>query len=149
MTSGLTLALNVEQRGTAIARRRAKLQEIPARRQSPAASPWPALELSADPVGRRQLRCPPAALPDARCAAGIFDRSEISGLDARLAGLQRDRLRLDIGELRLAEINPGFTFGPPLLRGHYEQPSTSRGTPDADRRNPDSWRAILVAGRHP
>ncbi len=70
---------------------------------------------------------------DARGLAGIFDRSEISGLDARLAaGLQRDRLRLDIGELRLAEINPGFTFGPLLLRGYYEaavdQPTQGRLT---------------------
>ena len=58
---------------------------------------------------------------EARGLAGIFDRSEISGLDARLtARLQRDRLLLDISELRLAELNPGFTFGPLLLRGHYE-----------------------------
>ena len=38
----------------------------------------------------------------------------------------------DIGELRLAEINPGFTFGPLLLRGHYEaavdQPTQGRLT---------------------
>ncbi|MCX4194390.1 YdbH domain-containing protein, partial [Methylobacterium organophilum] len=65
--------------------------------------------------------------------AGIFDRSEISGLDARLtARLQRDRLRLNISELRLAELNPGFTFGPLLLRGHYEaaidQPAKGRLT---------------------
>ncbi|WP_444816195.1 intermembrane phospholipid transport protein YdbH family protein [Stutzerimonas frequens] len=142
---GLTLALNVEQHWNGPLHVGAKLQEIFLRAGNPLArslSAWPAaLELSSGRLsGEGKLTqpagggTPTASLTlDARGLAGIFDRSEISGLDARLAaGLQRDRLRLDIGELRLAEINPGFTFGPLLLRGHYEaavdQPTQGRLT---------------------
>ena len=142
---GLTLALNVEQHWNGPLHVGAKLQEIFLRAGNPLArslSAWPAaLELSSGRLsGEGKLALPTgggtptASLTlDARGLAGIFDRSEISGLDARLtAGLQRDRLRLDIGELRLAEINPGFTFGPLLLRGHYEaavdQPTQGRLT---------------------
>ncbi|RRW09266.1 YdbH domain-containing protein [Stutzerimonas stutzeri] len=143
--AGLTLALNVEQQWNGPLHVGAKLQEIFLRAGNPLArslSAWPAaLELSSGRLsGEGKLTLPAgggtptASLTlDARGLAGIFDRSEISGLDARLAaGLQRDRLRLDIGELRLAEINPGFTFGPLLLRGHYEaavdQPTQGRLT---------------------
>lgn len=141
---GLTLALNVEQHWNGPLHVGAKLQEIFLRAGNPLArslSAWPAaLELSSGRLsGEGKLALPAGGTPtasltlDARGLAGIFDRSEISGLDARLtAGLQRDRLRLDIGELRLAEINPGFTFGPLLLRGHYEaavgQPTQGRLT---------------------
>ncbi|HAV05426.1 MAG TPA: dicarboxylate transport, partial [Pseudomonas sp.] len=142
---GLTLALNVEQHWNGPLHVGAKLQEIFLRAGNPLArslSAWPAaLELSSGRLsGEGKLTqpagggTPTASLTlDARGLAGIFDRSEISGLDARLtAGLHRDRLRLDIGELRLAEINPGFTFGPLLLRGHYEaavdQPTQGRLT---------------------
>lgn len=142
---GLTLALNVEQHWNGPLHVGAKLQEIFLRAGNPLArslSAWPAaLELSSGRLsGEGKLALPAgggtptASLTlNARGLAGIFDRSEISGLDARLtAGLQRDRLRLDIGELRLAEINPGFTFGPLLLRGHYEaavgQPTQGRLT---------------------
>ncbi len=143
--AGLTMALNLEQRWNGPLQVGGKLQEIFLRAGNPIAgslAAWPAsLELSSGrlsgdgkltlPVGGGT---PTASLTlDARGLAGIFDRSEISGLDARLAaGLQRDRLRLDIGELRLAEINPGFTFGPLLLRGYYEaavdQPTQGRLT---------------------
>jgi len=142
---GLTLALNVEQHWNGPLHVGAKLQEIFLRAGNPLArslSAWPAaLELSSGRLsGEGKLTqpagggTPTASLTlDARGLAGIFDRSEISGLDASLAaGLQRDRLRLDIGELRLAVINPGFTFGPLLLRGHYEaavdQPTQGRLT---------------------
>jgi len=142
---GLTLALNVEQQWNGPLHVGAKLQEIFLRAGNPLArslSAWPAaLELSSGRLsGEGKLTLPAgggtptASLTlDARGLAGIFDRSEISGLDARLAaGLQRDRLRLDIGELRLAEINPGFTFGPLLLRGYYQaavdQPTQGRLT---------------------
>ncbi|MGN5580540.1 YdbH domain-containing protein [Stutzerimonas sp. Brlt_13] len=142
---GLTLALNVEQHWNGPLHVGAKLQEIFLRAGNPLARSlpaWPAaLELSSGRLsGEGKLTLPAgggtptASLTlDARGLAGIFDRSEISGLDARLAaGLHRDRLRLDIGELRLAEINPGFTFGPLLLRGHYEaavdQPTQGRLT---------------------
>ncbi|MDH0424235.1 YdbH domain-containing protein [Stutzerimonas stutzeri] len=131
--AGLTMALNLEQRWNGPLQVGGKLQEIFLRAGNPIAGSlvtWPAsLELSSGRLsGDGKLTLPagngkPTAnlTLEARGLAGIFDRSEISGLDARLAaGLQRDRLRLDIGELRLAEINPGFTFGPLLLRGHYE-----------------------------
>ncbi len=143
--AGLTMALNLEQRWNGPLQVGGKLQEIFLRAGNPIAgslAAWPAsLELSSGRLsGEGKLTLPagngkPTAnlTFEARGLAGIFDRSEISGLDARLtARLQRDRLRLDISELRLAELNPGFTFGPLLLRGHYEaaidQPAKGRLT---------------------
>ncbi|MUT69030.1 YdbH domain-containing protein [Stutzerimonas frequens] len=143
--AGLTMALNLEQRWNGPLQVGGKLQEIFLRAGNPIAgslAAWPAsLELSSGRLsGEGELTLPagngkPTAnlTFEARGLAGIFDRSEISGLDARVtARLQRDRLRLDISELRLAELNPGFTFGPLLLRGHYEaaidQPTKGRLT---------------------
>lgn len=143
--AGLTMALNLEQRWNGPLQVGGKLQDIFLRAGNPIAgslAAWPAsLELSSGRLsGEGELTLPagngkPTAnlTFEARGLAGIFDRSEISGLDARVtARLQRDRLRLDISELRLAELNPGFTFGPLLLRGHYEaaidQPTKGRLT---------------------
>ena len=143
--AGLTMALNLEQRWNGPLQVGGKLQEIFLRAGNPIAGSlvtWPAsLELSSGRLsGEGKLTLPagngkPTAnlTLEARGLAGIFDRSEISGLDARVtARLQRDRLRLDISELRLAELNPGFTFGPLLWRGHYEaaidQPAKGRLT---------------------
>ncbi|WP_394374724.1 YdbH domain-containing protein [Stutzerimonas frequens] len=143
--AGLTMALNLEQRWNGPLQVGGKLQDIFLRAGNPIAgslAAWPAsLELSSGRLsGEGELTLPagngkPTAnlTFEARGLAGIFDRSEISGLDARVtARLQRDRLRLDISELRLAELNPGFTFGPLLLRGHYEaaidQPAKGRLT---------------------
>ncbi|OYW95654.1 MAG: hypothetical protein B7Z23_02160, partial [Pseudomonadales bacterium 32-61-5] len=51
---------------------------------------------------------------------GIFDRTEISGLDSELKlNLQRNQLRLEIAELKVQQANPGFSFGPVQLRGDY------------------------------
>ncbi|MDC6663157.1 hypothetical protein N4Q66_26925, partial [Leclercia adecarboxylata] len=112
-----------------------KLQEIFLRAGNPIArsfTAWPAaLELNSGRLladGRFSLPTgngrPSANFTlEARGLAGIADRTEITGLDARLAAsLQRDRLQLDITELRLAQLNPGFTFGPLLLRGKYSAP---------------------------
>ncbi|QTF55616.1 YdbH domain-containing protein [Stutzerimonas frequens] len=143
--AGLTMALNLEQRWNGPLQVGGKLQEIFLRAGNPIAgslAAWPAsLELSSGRLsGDGKLTLPagngkPTAnlTLEARGLAGIFDRSEISGLDARLtAQLRRDRLRLDVSELRLVELNPGFTFGPLLLRGHYEaaidQPAKGRLT---------------------
>jgi hypothetical protein len=52
--------------------------------------------------------------------AGIYDRSELSGLDARLQlRLDQRQLYLDLTELRVAQIDPGMPIGPALLRGTY------------------------------
>lgn len=143
--AGLTMALNLEQRWNGPLQVGGKLQEIFLRAGNPIAGSlvtWPAsLELSSGRLSGEGKLTPPAGngkptanlTLEARGLAGIFDRSEISGLDARVtARLQRDRLRLDISELRLAELNPGFTFGPLLWRGHYEaaidQPAKGRLT---------------------
>lgn len=59
----------------------------------------------------------------ARGLGGIYDRTELSGLDAELAfALQRNELRLSISELTLREANPGFTFGPLRFKGEYVSP---------------------------
>lgn len=52
---------------------------------------------------------------------GIFDRTELTGLDANLAlSLQGDRLHLAAPELTLKQANPGISFGPLSFRGAYE-----------------------------
>jgi hypothetical protein len=53
--------------------------------------------------------------------AGIYDRSELSGLDTRLQlRLDQRQLHLDLTELRLEQVNPGMPIGPVLLRGTYK-----------------------------
>lgn len=52
--------------------------------------------------------------------AGIYDRSELSGLDARLQlRLDQRRLYLTLTELRVEQVNPGMPIGPVLLSGTY------------------------------
>ncbi|VXC82225.1 YdbH domain-containing protein [Pseudomonas sp. 9Ag] len=56
----------------------------------------------------------------AKGLGGIYDRTELSGLDAELSAvLRRNQLRLDVSELTLREANPGFTFGPLRFAGEY------------------------------
>lgn len=109
----------------------ARLPEIFLRAGNPLASTltdWPPLlELN---TGRLQAQAE-LALPangalaaeatlDARGLGGIYDRTELSGLDASLAlTLQGERLQLRIPELTLSQANPGFSFGPISLRGDY------------------------------
>ncbi|SFP09859.1 YdbH domain-containing protein [Pseudomonas borbori] len=53
--------------------------------------------------------------------AGIYDRSELSGLDTRLQlRLDQHQLHLELNELRLEQVNPGMPIGPALLRGSYK-----------------------------
>ncbi len=62
---------------------------------------------------------------------GIYDRSELRGLDARLtAQLRGQRLELQLPELRLASLNPGIPLGPLQLRADYQ---AELGTPLAGR----------------
>ncbi|MCQ4263453.1 dicarboxylate transport [Stutzerimonas stutzeri] len=133
--AGLTVTTNLNKPWNGALQVSGKLQEIFLRAGNPIArslTAWPAaLELNSGRLladGRFSLPTgngrPSASFTlEARGLAGIADRTEITGLDARLAAsLQRDRLQLDITELRLAQLNPGFTFGPLLLRGKYSAP---------------------------
>lgn len=52
---------------------------------------------------------------------GIYDRSELSGLDARLdAELHGEKLFIELPDLRLASLNPGVPLGPLQLRADYQ-----------------------------
>ncbi|WP_313086413.1 YdbH domain-containing protein [Pseudomonas sp.] len=54
---------------------------------------------------------------------GIYDRTEFGGLDAALSlRLQRDHLQLELTELSVREVNPGFTFGPLRFAGRFAAP---------------------------
>ena len=60
----------------------------------------------------------------AKGIGGIYDRTELNGLDAELSVvLQRDQLRLQIADLILREANPGFRFGPLRFNGEYTGPA--------------------------
>lgn len=92
---------------------------------------WPqALELSNGRIqGKTQLNLTASgpleatATVSAKGLGGIYDRTELSGLDAELsANVQRNQLRLDITELTLREANPGFTFGPLRFNGEFSGP---------------------------
>lgn len=70
----------------------------------PAASPLPELDLGIQLKG----------------LAGIYDRSELRGLDGRLrAQLRGDQLRVELPELSLEQLNPGVPIGPLQLQGSY------------------------------
>jgi hypothetical protein len=64
----------------------------------------------------------------AKGIGGIYDRTELSGLDAELSvALQRNQLRLEIAELTVREANPGLTFGPLRFVGEYAGPVDALG----------------------
>lgn len=92
---------------------------------------WPqVLELNNGRLqGKARIEVPPSgsiaasASLTAKGVGGIYDRTELSGLDAALSlSLQRDQLRLDLNELTVREVNPGFTFGPLRLVGEFIGP---------------------------
>ncbi|MCQ4311927.1 YdbH domain-containing protein [Pseudomonas stutzeri] len=130
--AGLTLPLTLTHNWTNGAiRLNAKLPELFLRAGNPLAATladWPpVLELN---TGRLQAQGqlevtadgPPTATATltAKGLGGIYDRTELSGLDASLGlALQRNQLRLDIQELTLQQANPGFTFGPLRFNGEY------------------------------
>lgn len=130
--AGLRLETRINRDAAGALRIAASLPEMFLRAGNPLAATladWPALlELN---TGRLQARgtldLPPAGTPTvsatatARSLGGIFDRTELSDLDASLAlRLQRNRLRLDIEELRLEQANVGLTFGPLQFRGDFQ-----------------------------
>lgn len=95
---------------------------------------WPPLlELNNGRLqGQAQLNLPGSgalaatAKLSAKGLGGIYDRTELSGLDATLsAALRRSQLQLDVTELTLREANPGFTFGPLRFAGEYAAPLTA------------------------
>ncbi|MWV14585.1 hypothetical protein F3I16_00890 [Pseudomonas sp. L-22-4S-12] len=52
--------------------------------------------------------------------AGIYDRSELTGLDGELKGqLRGDQLSLELPQLNLQQLNPGLSIGPLQLQGRY------------------------------
>ena len=130
--AGLALGLKlVHNWPRATTRLNANLPEIFLRAGNPLASTladWPPLlELNTGRLqAQGQLDLPAggplaaSATLDARGLGGIFDRTELSGLDTSLAlTLQGERLRLKVPELTLKQANPGITFGPLSFRGEY------------------------------
>ena len=133
--AGLTLpmALNYDL-AAGTARLDAALPELFLRAGNPLAATladWPrVLELNNGRLqGKAHIEVPASgplaasASLNAKGVGGIYDRTELSGLDAALSlVLQRDQLRLDVKELTVREVNPGFTFGPLHVVGEYLGP---------------------------
>ena len=130
--AGLRLETRINRDAAGALRIAATLPEIFLRAGNPlmaTLTDWPALlELN---TGRLQaqgaLDLPAGGTPTvnatltARSLGGIFDRTELNDLDARLAlRLQRNRLQLGIEELRLQQVNVGLEFGPLQFRGDYQ-----------------------------
>ncbi len=77
--------------------------------------------------------------------AGIWDRSALGGLNARLhASLDGERLRLRIPLLQVAEINPGLPIGPLQLEAEYR---ASLGAPLGGQLRIDLLETSLLKGR--
>lgn len=59
---------------------------------------------------------------------GIYDRTLLEGLDSQLElRLDPQRLQVNLGELRLAQANPGIPLGPVQLKGRYSAALQSPG----------------------
>jgi hypothetical protein len=133
--AGLSLPLALtHNRTTSATRLDLTLPEVFLRAGNPLAATladWPqVLELNNGRIqGQAQLTLPDSgplaatATFSARGLGGIYDRTELSGLDAELsAAVQNDQLTLDLSELTLREVNPGFTFGPLRFVGGFTGP---------------------------
>ena len=133
--AGLSLPLKLNHTWTNSATRLdLTLPELFLRAGNPLAATFadwpPLLELNNGRLqGQAQLNLPgsgplaASATLSAKGLGGIYDRTELSGLDAEIsAALRRDQLRLDVTELTLREANPGFTFGPLRFAGEYAGP---------------------------
>lgn len=131
--SDLQLAVQLQHNSRQGLQLQAQLTEVFLRAGNPLSktlADWPALlDLSNGRLsGNASLSLAPGRdLPDLKLElsgkglAGIYDRSELSGLDARLhLRLDQRQLRLELNELRLGQINPGMPIGPALLRGSYQ-----------------------------
>lgn len=130
--AGLTLPLTLGHTFSSGATRlNARLPELFLRAGNPLAATladWPeVLELNTGRLqAQGQLDLSAKGLPEASATlslkgiGGIYDRTELSGLDANLSlELRRNQLRLEIPDLILREANPGFTFGPLRFDGEY------------------------------
>ncbi len=130
--AGLTLPLTLGHTFSSGATRlNARLPELFLRAGNPLAATladWPeVLELNTGRLqAQGQLDLPTKGLPEASATlnvkglGGIYDRTELSGLDANLSlELRRNQLRLALPDLILREANPGFTFGPLRFGGEY------------------------------
>ncbi|MTZ12285.1 dicarboxylate transport [Pseudomonas sp. JL972] len=141
--AGLALNIELEQAWNGALQIDGKLPEVFLRAGNPLAgtlADWPTLlqldsgRLQADgrltvPAGNAPLAASLALRGNG--LAGIYDRTELSGLDLQLAlSLARQQLRLELPELQLQRANPGFEFGPLRLRGDYQadltQPAQGR-----------------------
>ncbi|WP_407296511.1 YdbH domain-containing protein [Stutzerimonas zhaodongensis] len=134
LTLPLALTYNLTNRVTRLDLR---LPELFLRAGNPLAATladWPrVLELISGRLqGKAQLSLPAegplaaTATVSAKGLGGIYDRTELNGLDTELAiALKGDQLRLDVSELTLREANPGFTFGPLQFKGEFAGPVDS------------------------
>ena len=131
--AGLALDLQLQRPASGAVNIHGTLSEIGLAAGNPLAKTlrdWPALlELSGGRlVGNGALQLAAGSLtPSAELqlqlhgVGGIVDRSELSGLDARLtAQLRGQRLELQLPDLRLASLNPGVPLGPLQLRADYQ-----------------------------
>lgn len=133
--AGLTLPIALTRNASSGAiRLNATLPDVFLRAGNPLAatlSDWPpVLELTNGRLqGRAQVDLPATGAVvatgqfSAKGIGGIYDRTELSGLDAELSvALQRDQLQLKIADLTVREANPGLTFGPLRFVGEYAGP---------------------------
>lgn len=129
----LQLAVQLQHDSSQGLQLQAQLTEVFLRAGNPLSktlADWPALlDLSNGRLsGNASLSLAPGRdLPDLQLElsgkglAGIYDRSEISGLDGRLQlRLDQRQLRLELSELHLEQLNPGMPIGPAQLRGSYQ-----------------------------
>lgn len=80
-----------------------------------------------------------------RGVAGIFDRSELQGLDAQLQlDLRNEQLQIGLAHLRIAQLNPGVPLQAVELRGDY---AAAVGAPASGRINWQLAQAQLFGGR--
>ncbi|WP_455232518.1 intermembrane phospholipid transport protein YdbH family protein [Geopseudomonas aromaticivorans] len=131
--AGLAVDLHVQRPASGAVNLQGTLAEIVLAGGNPLAKTlrdWPALlELSSGRLqGNGTLRLAAGSLtPSAdlnlqlQQVGGIVDRSELSGLDARLAAeLRGEKLFIELPDLRLASLNPGVPLGPLQLRADYQ-----------------------------
>ena len=155
--AGLALDLELQHAAARGLQLDARLAEIFLRGGNPlqqSLSAWPPL-LSLNNgrlSGQASLRLASGAhLPvmagqvEAKGLAGIYDRSELSGLDLRLQ-LRSDgrQLALELDELHLAEINPGLPIGPLQLKGRYQ---AATAQPDKGLLQIDQAHTALLGGQ--
>ncbi|WP_263145948.1 YdbH domain-containing protein [Pseudomonas sp. RIT-PI-AD] len=155
--SGLALALSGGREDTGALRLKLGLAELFFRAGNPLAKTfgdWPTtLEFAS---GRLQgqanlsLNAGPAPVEmgmdlSFRGLEGLYDRSELRGLQGRLAlRLNGETLELDAPELRLEQANPGFPLGPLQARGRYR---AGLGAPLAGRLDWQQAESGLFGGR--